>query len=445
MRFQCALSLADAMLSGPPTPASVRARCAKALGEKAGWVAPLSKAMLQEHSARWHPNIRKVLARSILNHPAFQGAWAMPEPPRIRRYFLISPTLARPPFPLQNCVLPDLPTTGDIAKWLKLELPQLEWFADIGGRNFRADDERLRHYVYKWVAKRSGGFRLLEIPKSRLRALQRRLLHELLEYVPPHESAHGFRARHSCVTSAGQHVGQQVVLRLDLQDFFVSVSALRIAALFRTLGYPEGPARVLTGLCTSQVPSRVLDAMDPAKYEFEQPRPDWLTRKRYQSPHLPQGAPTSPALANLCAFNLDLRLQAAAESLGARYSRYADDLVFSGGRQFERASRRFISLVGAIALEEGFSINFHKTRVMSRGACQKVNGIVVNEKLNVKRGERDQLKAILHNCMRHGPTSQNRSGLVDFRAHLMGRLAYVKMITPLHGQRLERLFKQIAW
>ena len=433
------------MLSGPPTPASVRARCAKALGEKADWVASLSKAMLQEHCARWHPTIRKDLARSILKHPAFQSAWASPEPPRIRRYFLTSPKLARPPLPLQHCVLPDLPTTGDIAKWLKLELPQLEWFADIGGRNFRADDERLRHYVYKWVAKRSGGFRLLEIPKSRLRALQRRLLHELLEYVPPHESAHGFRARHSCVTSAGQHVGQQVVLRLDLQDFFVSVSALRIAALFRTLGYLEGPARVLTGLCTSQVPSRVLNARDPAKYEFEQPRPDWLTRKRLQSPHLPQGAPTSPALANLCAFNLDLRLQAAAESLGARYSRYADDLVFSGGRQFERAARRFISLVGAIALEEGFSINFHKTRVMSRGTCQKVNGIVVNEKLNVKRGDRDQLKAILHNCMRHGPTSQNRAGLVDFRAHLMGRLAYVKMITPLHGHRMERLFKQIVW
>jgi len=63
----------------------------------------------------------------------------------------------------------------------------------------------------------------------------------------------------------------------------------------------------------------------------------------------------------------------------------------------------------------------------------------------VKRGERDQLKAILHNCMLHGPTSQNRAGLADFRAHLKGRLAYVTMITPLHGQRLEQLFNQIAW
>ena len=401
--------------------------------------------MLQEHTGRWHPTIRMDLARSILNHPEFQKAWANPEPPRIRRYFLTSPSLARPPFALQNCVLPDLPTRGDIAKWLNLELPQLEWFADVGGRNFRADDERLRHYAYKWVAKRSGGFRLLEIPKSRLRALQQRILHELIEYVPPHESAHGFRARHSCVTNAGQHIGQQVLVSLDLQDFFVSVSALRISAMFRTLGYPDSAARVLTGLCTSQVPSPVLDARDPAKYEFEQPRPDWLTRKRFQSPHLPQGAPTSPALANLCAFNLDLRLQAAAEALDARYTRYADDLVFSGGRQFEHAAGRFIPLVGAIALEEGFSMNFRKTRVMGRGSCQKINGIVVNERMNVARRERDQLKAILHNCVRHGPTSQNRAGLADFRSHLMGRLAYVQMITPLHGQRMERLFEQIVW
>jgi hypothetical protein len=445
MQFQFALCLADAMLSGPPTLASVRARCTKALGGKREWVASLSKGVLQEHTDNWHPNIRKDLAKSILKHPAFQSAWVSPEPPRIRRFFLTSPTLARPPFSLQNCVLPDLPTGGHIARWLHLELPYLDWFADVGGRNIRADDERLRHYSYKWVAKRSGGFRLLEIPKSRLSALQRRILHELVEYVPPHESAHGFRARHSCVTGAQPHVGQQVVVRLDLQDFFISVSALRITALFRTLGYPESAARVLTGLCTSQVPSRVLDARDAAKYEFEQPRPDWLTRKRFQSPHLPQGAPTSPALANLCAFNLDLRLQAAAESLDARYTRYADDLVFSGGRQFERAAARFISLVGTIALEEGFSINFRKTRVMSRGSCQRVTGIVVNEKVNVARSERDQLKAILHNCVRYGPTTQNRAGLSDFRGHLMGRLAHVKMITPLHGQRMERLFEQIIW
>ena len=312
MRYLFALGLADAMLSGPPTPASVRARCAQALDGKSGWIASLSKEMLQLHSGNWHPNIRRDLARSILKHPTFQKAWAKPEPPRIRRYVLTSPTLARPPIALQDCAFPNLPTRGDIAKWLHLELPQLDWFADIGGRNVGADNERLRHYSYKWMPKRSGGFRLLEIPKPRLRALQRRLLHELIEYVPPHESAHGFRTRHSCVTGAKLHVGQRVVIRMDLQDFFVSVSALRITALFRTLGYPEDAARVLTGLCTSQVPSQVLDTKDPAKYEFEQPRPDWLTRKRFQSPHLPQGAPTSPALA------ISVRVQSGCSFAGGR-------------------------------------------------------------------------------------------------------------------------------
>jgi RNA-directed DNA polymerase len=433
------------MLSGPPTPASVRARCEKALGEKPVWMRELSKAMLQLHGGSWHPNSRKDLARSILKHPASRKAWADSEALRIRRYALAPPTLGRPPVALQDCAFPDLPTCGDIASWLHLELPQLDWFADVGGRNAAAHDERLRHYSYKWVPKRSGGFRLLEIPKPRLRALQRRLLHELIEYVPPHEAAHGFRTRHSCATNARLHVGQQVVVKLDLKDFFVSVSSLRIIALFRTLGYPEGAARVLTGLCTSQVPSQILDAKDPAKYEFEQPRPDWITRKRFQCPHLPQGAPTSPALANLCAFNLDVRLQAAAESLDARYTRYADDLVFSGGRQFERAAERFVTLVGAIALEEGFHINFRKTRIMTRAACQKVNGIVVNEKMNIARRERDKLKAILHNCARFGPASQNRADLPDFRAHLTGRLAHLAMIAPAHGSRMQRLFAQIAW
>ena len=232
---------------------------------------------------------------------------------------------------------------------------------------------------------------------------------------------------------------------MDLQDFFLSISALRIIALFRTLGYPEGAAWTLTGLCTSQVPSHVLDRNDPSKYEFEQPRPDWLTRKRFQSPHLPQGAPSSPALANLCAFNLDLRLNSLAESLDARYTRYADDLVFSGGRQFERAVERFIPLVGTISLEEGFSINFRKTHIVGRASRQSVTGIVVNETLNVPRTERDHLKAVLHNCVQFGPASQNRDSVTDFRAHLTGRLAHMNMISPHHGLRMQRLFEQIVW
>ena len=128
--------------------------------------------------------------------------------------------------------------------------------------------------------------------------------------------------------------------------------------------------------------------------------------------------------------------------MDARYTRYADDLVFSGGSQFERAAERFVTLVGTIALEEGFSVNFRKTRIMTRAACQKVCGIVVNEKMNMARRERDKLKAILHNCVRHGPISQNRAGVPDFRAHLLGRLAHMATIAPVQGSRMRRLFEQ---
>jgi hypothetical protein len=247
------------------------------------------------------------------------------------------------------------------------------------------------------------------------------------------------------MTNAEPHVGQHVVIRMDLEDFFVSIPCTQVIALFRALGYPEGAALTLAGLCTNRVPKNVLDLRDPAKYEFELPQLSWLARKRYQSPHLPQGAPTSPVLANLCAFTLDLRLQALAERSGVRYTRYADDLTFSGGKELARGVNRFVSLVGAIALEEKFSINFRKTRVMRRGQRQQVTGIVVNEKPNAKREDYDRLKATLHNCARLGPNSQNREQRADFRAQLSGRIAHLAMCNPARGTRLRALFERIAW
>lgn len=232
---------------------------------------------------------------------------------------------------------------------------------------------------------------------------------------------------------------------MDLQDFFVNIGGARVYAMFRTLGYPKEAAQVLTGLCISRVPAQAFQVRDPTKCDFELPRTDWLTRKRYQAAHLPQGAPTSPTLANLCAFNLDLRLQAAAEAMDARYTRYADDLTFSGGRQLEQAAQRFTLLVGAIAAEEGFAINFRKTRLMTRSQRQQVTGIVVNENTNLSRRNRDELKATLTNCLRHGAASQNRSGVTDFRAHLAGRVAHLAMINPARGQRIKELFDRIVW
>jgi retron-type reverse transcriptase len=164
----------------------------------------------------------------------------------------------------------------------------------------------------------------------------------------------------------------------------------------------------------------------------------------YSSPHLPQGAPTSPALANLAAFRLDCRLSAAAARVGATYTRYADDLAFSGDMTFARGISRFQSLVWKIIGEEGFEVNHRKTRVMHKSVRQRLCGLVVNEHVNIDRRSYDRLKAILTNCQRHGLDTQNRQKHPHFREHLDGRVAYVEQINPARGARLRALFDQIA-
>jgi hypothetical protein len=243
-------------------------------------------------------------------------------------------------------------------------------------------------------------------------------------------------------TYAALHAGRRIVIRFDLRSFFPSVRASRVHALFRTAGYPRDVARALTGLCTNRVPEDVWQML-PLE---ERARHDCQTNRHlYRTAHLPQGAPTSPALANLCAYRLDCRLDALARALNGVYTRYADDLAFSGGGELERGARRFQVLVCRIALEEGFELQTRKSRFMRQGVRQQLAGVVVNAHLNVRRDEYDRLKAILTNCVRHGAASQNRDGHADFRGHLAGRIAYVSMLNPPRGQRLRALFEQIAW
>ena len=165
----------------------------------------------------------------------------------------------------------------------------------------------------------------------------------------------------------------------------------------------------------------------------------------WRARHLPQGAPTSPALANLVAYRLDVRLHALAQKLGATYTRYADDLAFSGDQRLERAAKRLQVLVGVIAAEEGFELHFRKSRFMRQGVRQQLAGVVVNVRPNLKRKAYDELKATLYNCARQGPESQNRAGHADFRRHLAGRIAYVKMLHPERGAKLQALFERIVW
>lgn len=216
---------------------------------------------------------------------------------------------------------------------------------------------------------------------------------------------------------------------------------LRAASVFRAAGYPEPVAALLSGLCTNTAPRTVFTRTDGSLDH----RARIEARQLYERPHLPQGAPTSPALSNICAYRLDCRLAGLAKTAGAVYTRYADDLAFSGAEAFERGVERFAIHAVAIALDERFDVHPRKTRIMRRGVRQHLAGLVVNEGLNVPRREVDQLKATLTNCVRHSAESQNREAHPTFRLHLDGRVGFVEMVNPARGARLRRIFDQIQW
>ena len=264
-----------------------------------------------------------------------------------------------------------------------------------------------------------------------MRELQRRLLRRVLYRVPTHDVAHGFVPGRSSHTAAAPHAGRAVLVRTDLRHFFAAVTAARVRAVFRALGYPPAVAATLTGLTTTRTPEAVLRGLSP------QLRPWW------RGDHLPQGAPTSPALANLVAHRLDARVAGLAAAHGCVVTRYADDLAFSGPATLDVGALLF-ALTRLVA-DEGFALHPAKTSVTRAHQRQRLLGLVVNERAGVSRAERDGLRALLHNCARTGPDAQNRDGHPDFRAHLMGRISWAATGSEDRLARYLAMFERITW
>jgi retron-type reverse transcriptase len=387
--------LALSLLAGEQTVDQIVARAARTFGRQPRWLRPLARRYLTAFAGRTRPRRRDVIQfllrdRSAARFSRLPVANWLPAPQRMQ-----------PVEAASHWDLPVLETIGDLAAWLECEPGELDWFADLKGLlSRRGASPRLRHYHYRVLQKRSGGQRLIEAPKPRLKEIQRRILTSILDKVPAHPAVHGFVRGRSIQTFAAPHVGQPVVLRMDLQDFFPSFPGARVQTVFRTFGYPESVADLLGGICTNATPRDV-----------------WPHREPFDRPHLPQGAPTSPALANICTYRADCRLAGLARSDGVAYTRYADDLAFSGDADFDRFSIH----AAAILNEEGLNVNHRKTRVMHQGVRQHLAGLVTNDKLNVIRADYDCLKAILTNCIRTGPANQNREAHPDFHTHLQGR------------------------
>lgn len=433
-------ALSRSLLAGEPDADGAHERAVRTLGRPWRWLHPLAERYAALFGSGIRPRHRDVV-RFLRQDEGFSRARAKYRGQISIAEWLSEPQRMQPASAARGWKLPAIESVGDLAAWLALSTDELEWFADLKALGNKLGNSKLRHYHYDVRSKRTGGVRLIEIPKPRIKGLQRRILHDILDAVPVHAAAHGFVSGRSIATFAAPHTGKAAVLRLDLEDFFPAFPAARVRALFRTLGYPEQVADRLGGICTNAAAREVWQLRPP-----EIAAREWnAARVLYGRPHLPQGAPTSPALANLTAYRLDCRLSGLARSAGAVYTRYADDLAFSGGDEFARVVERFQAHAAAVALEEGFSVNHHKTRVMRQGVRQQVAEIVVNQKVNLRRRDLERLEAILTNCVRLGPAGQNREGVADFRAHLEGRVGYVRMVNPVQGVRLKALLEEIRW
>jgi hypothetical protein len=419
--------LLAASLAGPWD----RDRLTERLAECPGWRGPdeigaVTGALL----ARWRTKPRATQRFLLTELTALLAT-------RRGRHIVFTPQRPRWRWPVAEWLDQDALAVG-----LSLRAGELSWFADTGGWLASAPAGPLHHYRRRWVRSRSGVPRLLEAPAPRLCELQRRVGARVLRHIPVHDAAHGYVRGRSALTMAEVHSGRAMVVRLDLEGFFSHVTGARVLGLMRTAGYPPAVASALAGLLVTTTPRHVLRTAPPASTDSGwEPRRRLLDRLR--APHLPQGAPSSPSVANLLAYRLDRRLASLASTLGAHYSRYADDLVFSG--DIGLPVRGLVTRVNAIAEDEGFRTRPDKTRILPAHRRQRVTGLVVNTRATAARSEYDNLRALLHNCARTGSAAQNRSAHPAFRDYVLGRMGWVALNHPGRARRLRTLFEAIEW
>lgn len=320
--------------------------------------------------------------------------------------------------------LPKLTTVKQAMKALGIVSPaQLGWM-------LLATDEGDGPYTSFAVPKRQRGrgepkMRKICAPKWQLRRVQQRILHDILDHVPPHNAAHGFVRGRSTVTNAEPHRQKALLLKFDLVDFFPTITYLRVMGLFASLGFPLSTIYFSTNKRSRQVAPMLARLCTYADDPQE-----------YRAGVLPQGAPTSPAISNLICRRLDARLSGLAEKHAADYTRYADDLTFSFAEAGPELSvGRFRWWVDQICYQEGFFVNQEKFRAIRPSQRQTVTGIVVNDQPRVPRETRRRVRAMLHRLKVRGIAAVSAED-PGFASHLLGMLSYMAMVHPADGELL---------
>jgi RNA-directed DNA polymerase len=219
-----------------------------------------------------------------------------------------------------------------------------------------------RFYNSFKVAKKSGGTRTISAPRVFLKQTQRYILDCILSELPLPSPVVGFRKSISIVDGARPHLKNRFLWNIDIKNFFPSISKSLVVEEFKRIGYPDRAAAFLANICTL-------------------------------NGELPQGAPTSPTLANLVFLPIDMEISALCDESGIAYTRYADDLSFSSSivipEGFQRSVRQLISA-------SSFKLNAKKERLVGPMGRREVTGVVINEQISIPRKRRREIRAMFH-------------------------------------------------
>ena len=285
--------------------------------------------------------------------------------------------------------------SGDqLATMLELSLPVIEQIAESASQ---------RYHVYPLVMGTKK--RWIEAPDAELKLIQRKLLDRVLYRITPTKWAHGFVRGRSIVTGAEAHVGRKWVVNLDIKDFFPSVTRGQVA-------------RCVEPLCESNEEIELIASL--------------VTRRG----RLPQGAPTSPHLANLVVRRMDGRLAGLAETNGWNYTRYADDMSFSG----DTAPEAIIKTAKRIVNESGFVLSAQKTQIRGQHQRQCVTGLTVNERVAIPKSQRRLLRSMLHKLEVNGVSVDGRHASLD---EITGHLSFLSMVSREHYQVALKQFRML--
>ncbi|PTX61472.1 RNA-directed DNA polymerase [Kordia periserrulae] len=273
------------------------------------------------------------------------------------------------------------------------------------------------YYRYHKVLKKNGDVRKIKEPLPNLKAIQYWLLHNILEKIEPSAYAKAYVKKRGLKQNIRFHKGQKKVLSIDIKDFFPSITFEKVENIFLTIGYSVELSNYLAKLCC-------------------------LKEK------LPQGAPTSPYISNLIFKNIDEIIAVYCKNLNIRYTRYADDLTFSG--DFDETS--LLNYINEIMTENNFILNKDKTKLMLYSERQIVTGIVVNDKPQLDKETRKEIRQHLYYIKKYGLEShmeRNNINSNTFLTNLMGKISFGLYLNPKDEHLrdsinyLSQLYKQI--